>query len=671
MKHRSSAATPALTTPTCTRSSALTTPNSVTLLANWIPFEEPNGGPNFYPFATETRYNINIDNDGDAIADLVYTWEFTDHIRDDSGQFLYNTGPVKSVKDETLNFFQTYNLTVVPKGGEAKVLVKDAVAAPSNTGKASMPDYGALRDEAVKNVDGGGKTFAGQADDPFFLDLRVFDLLYGTDLSEAGEDSLSGYNVNTIGLQLPKDALAAKGDATGNPVIGVWSTTLRKGADVFSAADGAATSDGYVQVSRLGNPLVNEVVVPLKFKDAFNGLTPDKDATVQPVVDKVLDPILPALIEKIYKIPAPAAPRNDLFEIFLTGICKACAGPDGNVALPIDLNSQQLNKDKAAKFQPSEMLRLNTSIAPASNPNRLGVLAMDTQGFPNGRRLTDDVVDIALQAVEGAAQTGKLVEALAAGDGVNAERREVRDQLPLRRSAPQRWRQHGRRRLVRRSSRRRAPPLRRAGSLPVVAGPLGPTPPWCRSAWPSAASCSPVPLPSRSARPSWPPTSPGDLRPRLRCSSCDDDSAPSIYPAPRERSRVPADRTAPSGPLATRSALRRRRAAGPTSPSVRRTRARRLGRTCGPGSGPTAVSSVGSEPVSPCSRSSTSPPCRERARREAAASRTRSRSGPSLSSDPPRPPPSAPRRPPWHHSHSRPRSRSPPSMSAADSSTCT
>lgn len=394
-------------------------PNSVTLLSNWIPFEEPNGGPNFYPFATETRYNINIDNDGDAIADLVYTWEFTDHIRDDSGQFLYNTGPVNSVQDQTLNFYQTYNLTVTDKGGASKTLVTDAIAAPSNTGKASMPNYAALRNEAVKAVDGGGKTFAGQADDPFFLDLRVFDLLYGTDLSEAGQDSLSGYNVNTIGLQLPKSSLAAKGDAAGNPVIGVWSTTLRKGAEVFSAADGAAASDGYVQVSRLGNPLVNEVVVPLKFKDAFNGLTPDKDATVKPVVDKVLEPIVPALIEKIYGIPAPAGPRNDLFEIFLTGICKTCAGPDGNVALPIDLNSQKLNKDAAATFQPSEMLRLNMGVASAATANRLGVLAMDTQGFPNGRRLTDDVVDIALQAVEGAAQTGKLVDALAKGDGVN------------------------------------------------------------------------------------------------------------------------------------------------------------------------------------------------------------------------------------------------------------
>ncbi len=395
-------------------------PDSVTLLSNWLPFQEPNGGPNFYPFATDAKYNINIDNDGDGVADIVYSWVFKNVTRDDTGQFLYNTGVVNSVKDATLNFYQTYDLTRTA-GSDVKTLVKDAVAAPSNVGSASMPNYAALRAESIKSIDGGGKTFAGQADDSFFLDLRVFDLLYGADLKKSGSDTLDGYNVNTVGLQVPKNDLAAKGNAKDNPVIGVWSTTLRKGASVFSAAEGAATADGFVQVSRLGNPLVNEVVVPLKFKDAFNGLTPDKDHTVQPVVDKVLKPILPALIEGIYKVPAPATPRNDLFEIYLTGICKECKAPDGTVALPIDLNSQLLNKDgkKGADFIPAEELRLNMSIAPSANPNRLGVLAKDTAGFPNGRRLADDVIDISIQAVEGAAQTGKLVEALAAGDGVN------------------------------------------------------------------------------------------------------------------------------------------------------------------------------------------------------------------------------------------------------------
>jgi hypothetical protein len=390
-------------------------PDTVTLVGNWYPFEEPNGGPNFYPFATDARYNINVDNDGDARADVTYSWTFKNNYRDDSGQFLYNTGPVKSLDDPNLNFFQTYD-TAVTVGGVTRSLTSGGIVAPSYTGAASMPEYGSLRQQAVKPLPDGGQQFVGQSDDPFFLDLRVFDLLYGTNLKESGHDTLAGYNVNTIAIQVPKSVLAARGDATANPVIGVWSATERQGARVTSASSGE-----YVQVSRLGNPLVNEVVVPLKYKDAFNGLTPDKDHTVAPVVDKVLNPILPGLIQSVYGIQAPATPRNDLFEIFLTGICKECKAPDGTVALPIDLNSQLLNRDgkKGAEFVPSEQLRLNMSIAPAATPDRLGVLAKDLAGFPNGRRLTDDVVDIAVQTVEGAAQSGELVQALAAGDGVD------------------------------------------------------------------------------------------------------------------------------------------------------------------------------------------------------------------------------------------------------------
>jgi len=187
-------------------------------------------------------------------------------------------------------------------------------------------------------------------------------------------------------------------------VIGVWSTTDRR-----------STNGTWVQVSRLGNPLVNEAVVPLKYKDAFNGLEPYQDHTVTPVVNKVYDPILPKLIQKVYGIQAPATPRNDIAEIFLTGICKAC-GP-----IQADLNSQLLNKGVAAsKFVPAEELRLNMSIPPTASPNRLGVIGGDLQGFPNGRRLGDDVIDIAVQALEGAAQSGQIVAPLAAGDGVDA-----------------------------------------------------------------------------------------------------------------------------------------------------------------------------------------------------------------------------------------------------------
>nr|WP_254552801.1 DUF4331 domain-containing protein [Kitasatospora sp. MMS16-BH015] len=396
-------------------------PDTVTLVANWIPFEEPNGGPNFYPFADDAHYNIKIDSDGDGKPDTTYTWTFTNHYKDDANQFLYNTGVVNNLSDPTLNFTQTYCLTVTGPDGSARTLLKDVPAAPSNVGKASMPDYERLRKQATLDLPGGGQTYAGQAADPFFLDLRVFDLLYGGNLKESGHNTLAGYNVNTIALQVPKKDLALKGDAERNPVIGVWSTTDRKGAQVTGSADkgGEGRKDeaaGWHQVSRLGNPLVNEVVVPLKYKDAFNALAPVNDHTVTPVVDKVKDPIVPKLIQSIYGIAAPATPRTDLVEIFLTGISKNSGGP-----IQADLNSQLLNADVSkANFTPAEELRLNMAVPPADAPNRLGVLAQDFAGFPNGRRLADDVVDIELQALEGAAQTGKIVPALAAGDGVNA-----------------------------------------------------------------------------------------------------------------------------------------------------------------------------------------------------------------------------------------------------------
>jgi hypothetical protein len=391
-------------------------PDTVTLISNWIPFEEPNGGPNFYPFAENAHYNIKIDNNGDGAADTTYTWTFTNHVRDAAGQFLYNTGVVKNLSDATLNFYQTYTLTQTSHGNTT-TLLKNKKVAPSDVGPASMPNYKRLRHEAVNQgqLANGGQTYVGQADDPFFVDLRVFDLLYGGNLSETGQDTLDGYNVNTIALQLPKSALALNHKPGRNPVIGVWSTTDRAATTTFTSSGAPNVSGKYVQVSRLGNPLVNEAVVPLKYKDAFNALHPAADHTVTPVVNKVKDPIVPKLIESIYGIPAPATPRNDLVEIFLTGICKAC-GP-----INADLNSQLLNKGVTpSKFVPAEELRLNMSIAPNPTPNRLGVLGNDLQGYPNGRRLGDDVVDIELQALEGAAQTGTPVPALANGDGVDS-----------------------------------------------------------------------------------------------------------------------------------------------------------------------------------------------------------------------------------------------------------
>jgi hypothetical protein len=228
---------------------------TVTLAANWIPFEEPAGGPNFYSFATDARYDIHVDNDADAKPDITFRWTFQDHYRSEE-TFLYATGPVTSLDDENLNYYQTYRLVRI-KGDNTKVLVAKRKVAPSDVGDASMPDYEALRDEATTMVGANAQSFVGQAEDPFFLDLRVFDLLYGGDFSEAGDDTLAGFNVNSVALQVPRRWVAKGRDVAANPVIGTWSTTSKRSVD-----------GSYRQVSRLGMPLVNEVVLPVKLKDA-------------------------------------------------------------------------------------------------------------------------------------------------------------------------------------------------------------------------------------------------------------------------------------------------------------------------------------------------------------------------------------------------------------------
>lgn len=389
-------------------------PDTTTIVANWYPFEEPNGGPTFYPWATDARYDINIDNDGDAEADLTYRFTFWTEDRRGKSTFLYNNGPVTSLDDENLLFRQFFKLELVENWrGGGRTLIRSGKVAPSSVGPASMPDYAALRNQAITDLPGGGKVYVGQADDPFFLDLRVFDLLYGGNLSEVGQDTLAGFNVNTIAIQVPNSQLALRGKATRNPVIGVWSDTERQS---MLLTPGKSQPFGhFVQVSRLGNPLVNEVVVPAGLKDKFNSMAPNQDRGVAELVNRVTDPEVPRLVQAIYGIPAPATPRNDLVEIFLTGITTKAGGP-----IAVDLNSQLNNADvNPRKFAPSEQLRLNMSIRPAASPNRLGVLGGDLQGFPNGRRLADDVLDIGLQALEGAAVSG-IVPALAAGDGVDA-----------------------------------------------------------------------------------------------------------------------------------------------------------------------------------------------------------------------------------------------------------
>jgi hypothetical protein len=396
-------------------------PSTVTLLANWVPFEEPNGGPNFYPFASDAAYDINIDNDGDARADLIYRWTFNDNYRS-RNTFLYNTNVVTSLDDPDLNYLQTYKLEAITAAGST-VLVNNGRVAPSRVGPASMPNYAALSNAAITNLPGGGgKTFAGQADDPFFLDLRIFDFFYGGNFSEVGQDTVRGYNTNTLAIQVPKSVLALKNDATRNPVIGVWSTTSRQRIEVVDTQNNRNRYGGWQQVSRLGMPLVNEVVIPVGRKDEFNATAPRND---EKFAQFVTHPEVPNRIRDIYQIPAPATPRDDLVEVFLNGLCKACG------KIGIDLNSQRLNKDvDQAQFMPSEQLRLNMSIPPSATPKRLGVLDGDNAGFPNGRRLADDVTDVTLRVAEGVLLPNHPAAVDGLGDAVNA------NALPFRAAFP-------------------------------------------------------------------------------------------------------------------------------------------------------------------------------------------------------------------------------------------
>ena len=388
-------------------------PATLTLVSNWIPFEEPAGGPNFYSFAEGVRYDVNISNDGDAAPEVIYRWRFRDHYRNPN-TFLYNTGQVTSLDDEDLNFHQTYTLRKIRVGNDAQTIVRNAPVAPSDVGEASIPDYEALRDEAVVTAGTGGKAFAGQTNDPFFLDLRVFDLLYGTDFSEVGDDTLRGFNTNTMVLQVPKTEVAKSGNPATNPVVGVWSTASRRSTRI-QKADGTQSFRGrWVQLSRLGMPLVNEVVVPVGAKDYFNGSKPKDDEQFLGAVD---DPELPRLIEAVYGIEAPDSnddkpgiQRDDLIQVFLTGI-------------------PELNQP--ANVEPAEMLRLNLNVAPCEpgtcqEYSALGVIGGDTAGFPNGRRLADDVLDIALQVVE-----GELIgNPNDIGDGVGADDGEFFSTFP-------------------------------------------------------------------------------------------------------------------------------------------------------------------------------------------------------------------------------------------------
>jgi hypothetical protein len=360
-------------------------PNWVTLVGNWVPLIEPGSGPNFASFDDEVSYWFNIDNVGDAQDHIRYLFRFKT-TRQSDATFLYNTGVVNSLTDPHLNVRQTYTVTRFDNGVPT-VLGTDLPMAPQFVGPKSMPNYGDLAKAAVQTLSDGSKVFVGPRDDPFFVDLSaIFDLLTirrPPGNRGEGRDGVGGYDVMTVALQIPKTRLTSDGLTPGasNSVIGLYVSADRPGTRTLHDDGTVTTSGPGVQVSRLGNPLVNEVVIPLKDKDKFNGSEPANDGAN--FLSYVVDPELAHLLTLLYGIATPPAPRNDLVAVFLTGI----AG---------------LNKPANPNQVPCEMLRLNMAIPATWHPKRFGILDGDNAGFPNGRRLTDDVVDIAERVVAGA-----------------------------------------------------------------------------------------------------------------------------------------------------------------------------------------------------------------------------------------------------------------------------
>ncbi|MEO6695159.1 MAG: DUF4331 family protein [Ignavibacteria bacterium] len=378
-------------------------PGMVCIIASYNPFEEPAGGPNFNKFGTDVLYEIKIDNVGDRIDHISYQFEFTDIVLN-SNTFLYNTGTVTTFEDVNLNVKQTYKVKRIVNGslqwtsGDLPVppayVGGNSHSDPNYIGPPSMSNYAALMANSVKDLpSSGGKVFCGPTDDAFFVDLgAAFDLLKirpgAPGNSGGGKDALAGYNVHSICIKVPIGQVTRNGSPSpaatdSNAIIGVYATASRKTTTVINS-NGTRTGSGpFVYVSRLGMPLVNEVVLPLSQKDKWNASVPLNDAQF---LNFVTTSEVAGLINFLYPVTddIPTTGRNDLVQVFLTGV-------------------PTLNQRPQDTRTPSEQLRLNLGIAPVAfaSENRLGVIAGDAAGYPNGRRLKDDVLDISLRVVAG------------------------------------------------------------------------------------------------------------------------------------------------------------------------------------------------------------------------------------------------------------------------------
>lgn len=354
--------------------------DKIVLIMDVIPGEEPSSGPNYWNFDPSVLYSFSIDNDKDGEADDVrFEIRFKTEVRGivrDLGLFLsYVALPPITALDgpgsEGLGLRQTYTVTMI-KDGKKTVLGKDLIAVPSNVGPRTMPDYDSLAAQGLYEVNDGVRVFAGQRDDPFYIDLgAVFDTL---NLRAPGTDMLSGFNVHTIALEVPsslltKDKMSA--EETSQPVLGAYASTSRQSVRVLGEG---GDKGKWVQVQRLANPLVNEAIIGTVDKDKWNAQDPSRESRF---VEYYTNPRLVTALEVVFGLDAE--PAFDLRDVLLT-------------YTPGDYSKL------------SELLRLDISVDPvalaAQNP--LTALAGDGAGWPNGRRPIDDVTDVAVKVIGGA-----------------------------------------------------------------------------------------------------------------------------------------------------------------------------------------------------------------------------------------------------------------------------
>jgi hypothetical protein len=403
-------------------------PDRVTMILNVDPLLEPANGPNYFPFDPNVLYEMEVDNNHDGVPDIVFQFRFTTEIRL-PGVFTGFVGGIAGIPQitaldgpgsEGLSLRQHYTVTMI-KNGVATNLTKDKTvyAVPSNVGPLTMPDYNSLFNQGVYDLGNGVRVFAGTVDDPFYIDLgAAFDSLNfrmgvggiltpavdADDHNNYAPDAVAGYNVNSIVLEVPITMLTVDGklhSATDkNAVIGTYGSTARPQITVRRVG-GIVGAGGtpWVQVNREGNSLINELIIGTGSKDKFSTDDPKNDSQF---ANFFLDPLLAQLFHSVLGIPVPPPPRLDLLPLvqYMAPICPGC-GP--NDAGPI-----------------ADLLRLNTGIPPTAvaNQKRLGFLAGDTAGFPNGRRPVDDVVDIAARAVAGIL-ADPVKYGARIGDGVN------------------------------------------------------------------------------------------------------------------------------------------------------------------------------------------------------------------------------------------------------------